>query len=143
MLMQVADVKGYDFKSADSFCKGIEPFIEFYNGISDYVYVDHPKEESIEVLDGCMVGQLVCFTGFRNPEMERLIVSEGGKVKNSLTKSTTILVVKDSSVATTKVQKAESYGIKVMDEIELRELLKMKTIIEEQQDKVESEGGLW
>ena len=143
MLMQIVDVKGYDFKSADNFCKGIEPFIEFYNNISDYVDVDHPKEESIEVSDGCMVGQLVCFTGFRNPEMERLIVSERGKVKNSLTKSTTILVVKDSSVATTKVQKAESYGIRVMDEIELREMLKMKTIIEEQQDKVESEGGLW
>lgn len=143
MLMQVADVKGYDFKSANNFCKGIKPFIDFYNSISDYVDVDHPKEETVDDSDGCMVGQLVCFTGFRNPEMESLIVSEGGKVKNSLTKSTTILVVKDSSVATTKVQKAESYGIKVMDEIELRELLKMKTIIEEQQDKVESEGGLW
>ena len=89
-----------------------------------------------------MVGQSVCFTGFRNPEMENLIVYEGGKVKNSLTKSTTILVVKDSSVATTKVQKAESYGIRVMDEIELREMLKMKTIIEEQQDK-ETKDGLW
>lgn len=142
MLMQVADVKGYDFKSADSFCKGIKPFIEFYNSINDYVDVDHPKEETIDDSDGCMIGQLVCFTGFRNPEMERLIVSEGGKVKNSLTKSTTILVVKDSSVTTTKVQKAESYGIRVMDEIELREMLKMKTIIEEQQDK-ETKGGLW
>lgn len=140
MLMQVTDVKGYDFTSADNFCNGIEPFIEFYNSISDYVNVDRPKEE---VMDGCMVGQSVCFTGFRNPEMESLITSEGGTVKNSLTKSTTILVVKDSSIATTKVQKAESYGIRVMDEIELRELLKMKTIIEEQQDRIESEGGLW
>ena len=142
MLMQVMGVKGYDFTSANNFCKGIKPFIGFYNNIKDYVNVDHPKEEVIDDSNGCMVGQSICFTGFRNPEMESLIMAEGGTVKNSLTKSTTILVVKDSSVATTKVQKAESYGIRIMDEIELRELLNMKTIIEEQQDK-ETKDGLW
>lgn len=141
LLTQIIGVRGYDIKSADSFYDGIKPFIDFYNSISDYVNVDRSKEET-DNSNGCMSGQLVCFTGFRNPEMENLIISEGGSVKNSLTKSTTILVVKDSSVATTKVQKAESYGIRVMDEIELRELLKMKTIIEEQQDK-ETKCGLW
>lgn len=143
LIMQIMDVKGYDFKSADNFYDGIEPFADFYNNIKDYVNVDHPKFDVISDSGGCMVGQSVCFTGFRNPEMENLIVAEGGTIKNSLTKSTTILVVKDSSVTTTKVQKAESYGIRIVDEIELREMLNMKTIIEEQQDNIESKDGLW
>ena len=144
LLMQITDVKGYDHTSADNFYNGVKPFIDFYESIKDYVETEEDLKEDVKetTTNGRMVGQLVCFTGFRNPEMERLIVSEGGKVKNSLTKSTTILVVKDSSVTTTKVQKAQSYGIRVVDEIELRELLKMKTIIEEQQDE-ETKGGLW
>ena len=143
MLMQVTDVKGYDFTSADNFCNGIKPFIDFYESIKDYVNVDHPKEDAIEALDGCMAGQVVCFTGFRNPDMERLIVSEGGVVKNSLTKSTTMLVVKDSTVATTKVQKAESLGIRIVDEVELRAMLNMQTIIEEQQSSNSNSNQLW
>ena len=90
-----------------------------------------------------MAGQVVCFTGFRNPDMERLIMSEGGIVKNSLTKSTTMLVVKDSTVATTKVQKAESWGIRIVDEVELRAMLNMQTIIEEQQSSNSSGSQLW
>ena len=143
LLMQIMDVKGYDIKSATNFYDGIKLFADFYNSIKDYVNVDHLIEEAEDVIDGCMTGQSVCFTGFRNPDMESLIIAEGGTVKNSLTKSTTILVIKDSSVTTAKVQKAESYGIRIMDEIELREILNMKTIIEEQQDNIESKDGLW
>ena len=143
MLMQVTDVKGYDFTSADNFCNGIEPFIGFYESIKDYVNVDYPKEDAIDSSDGCMAGQVVCFTGFRNPDMERLIASEGGIVKNSLTKSTTMLVVKDSTVITTKVQKAESWSIRIVDEVELRAMLNMQTIIEEQQSSNSNGSQLW
>jgi NAD-dependent DNA ligase len=53
---------------------------------------------------------IVCFSGVRDSELEKAIESRGGTVKSSAVKSLTHLIVKDSSVSTTKTQKAEANG---------------------------------
>lgn len=56
----------------------------------------------------------VCFTKVRDSEKELLIESLGGQTVDSLTKDTTFLVVPSKSTQSSKVSKAEKYGIKII-----------------------------
>ena len=56
----------------------------------------------------------VCFTKIRDNEMEKLIKSMGGTVVDSLNKDTTILVVPSLSESSSKITKAQKYGIAIV-----------------------------
>lgn len=57
-----------------------------------------------------MRGHIVVFSGFRDAQLVGWIESRGGKVDNSLTKRTTMLITKASMGASTKVARAQSQG---------------------------------
>jgi NAD-dependent DNA ligase len=63
----------------------------------------------------------VCFTKVRDSELEGVIKSAGGKVVDSVTKSTNILVVPSLSETSTKISKAKNLGIQIMSISEARE----------------------
>ena len=57
---------------------------------------------------------VVCFSGFRNSELEKKLESMGFTVTATLTKKTTVLVIPDGEVnESTKVVKARESGIPV------------------------------
>jgi len=122
-LDEIKNVGGYAEKTALIFVKGIIPFVLWYANIYD---INESKEdtssETGDISDELM-GQKFCFTGFRSVEAEKLIVSRGGKIKNSFSLDITTLVVKDKLVITTKVTKSEKAGIKIIDEQELNTML--------------------
>jgi NAD-dependent DNA ligase len=62
-------------------------------------------------------GQLkgkVCFSQVRDAEFEKELVSNGYEVVDSLTKTTTYLVVPNLEVKSSKITKAQKYGIEVL-----------------------------
>lgn len=62
----------------------------------------------------------VVFTKIRNEEMEKMIEEYGGIVSDSLTKDTSILVIPEKGVNSSKVEKAKKYNIPVVPIDELK-----------------------
>lgn len=75
------------------------------------VVVDH-KEEPVQAAENQLV---VCMTGFRDKELEGLLLSKGHKVVNGITRDCNVLVVADSSSQSSKSQKAREKGIRIVD----------------------------
>lgn len=71
---------------------------------------------------GILYGKQIVFTGFRNPDLEKKIETLGGEVANSLSKKTSILIMKEKGSGSSKEKKALEYGVEVMtvDEFEQR-----------------------
>ena len=57
----------------------------------------------------------VVFTGMRDKDLETEIESRGGKISNSVSKKTSVVVAKDPSDETGKVKTAKELGVKVVD----------------------------
>ena len=67
---------------------------------------------------GKLAGKTIVFSGFRDKDMERKINKEGGEVSNSLTKKTSILLIKDINDETSKTEKAKKMNILILPVIE-------------------------
>lgn len=63
---------------------------------------------------GILYGKQIVFTGFRNPELEKKIEALGGEVGNTLSKKTSILIMKEKGSGSSKEKKALDYGVEVM-----------------------------
>jgi NAD-dependent DNA ligase len=72
-----------------------------------------------------MQDQVVVFTGFRDKSLEDRIKVQGGTIGSGVSSKTTILVVKDKSFTSSKVDKAKSLGIKVFTSDELIKRFKL------------------
>jgi NAD-dependent DNA ligase len=65
-------------------------------------------------ISGILFGKQIVFTGFRNTDLEKKIESLGGEIGNSLSKKTSILVMKEKGSGSSKEKKALDYGVEVM-----------------------------
>lgn len=68
-------------------------------------------------------GKKFVFSGFRDKELEEKIISQGGEIVSTISKQVNVLVVKDVSQSTTKIEKAMQYGISIMSRDEIDNLL--------------------
>jgi len=59
-------------------------------------------------------GFSVCFSGLRDKELEKVIIDNGGKISDSVSKNTTHLIVADINQHTSKTVKAKEIGIYIM-----------------------------
>ena len=70
-----------------------------------------------------LLDQVIVFTGFRNKDWEKAIVEYGGKVGTGVTDKTTMIVVKDASSDSKKIQDARDKGIKILTTQQFEKLL--------------------
>ncbi len=92
-------------------------------------------------------GDIICFTGrcsFSRNHMESIVISEGASFRKNLTMKCTLLVAANPNSNSSKIKKARSYGIPIIDEEEIFELcndyiptddLELEPIIKEQKYK--------
>jgi len=59
-------------------------------------------------------GKTIVFTGFRNKEWEAMIKAAGGNVTTTISKKTNLLVAKDPDENSSKITKAQEFGIEVI-----------------------------
>lgn len=79
----------------------------------------------VKAMSSKLHGQNVAFTGFRDSELEAIIISNGGQLSSGVSSKTTILLVKSKDSGSSKVTKAESQGIKIMTSEEFTQKYKL------------------
>ena len=114
----IARLDGFDKKSADKYAANLPKFFAFYEEIKDNITIVQPKV----VTEGALVGQTICFTGFRNKQLEERFVNAGAKIASSLSKSVTILIAADPEESSTKLKKARDQGTRVVGLADVEDL---------------------
>jgi DNA ligase (NAD+) len=102
---QLLKIDGIGEESSRLFLKALPKFLKFYGEIADFVHFKERRE-------GTLSGLNFVFTGFRNQAMEKLIESEGGSVKSSVSKATNYLFAVGGT--STKMKRAKELGIPVI-----------------------------
>lgn len=73
---------------------------------------------------GCdLVGKSFVFTGYRNKEAEAIIESRGGRIATSVAANLSYIVTKDPNSSSSKMNKARSLGVIILDAQGLEALL--------------------
>lgn len=101
-----------------NFYAGVKPFGELLQRIKVPVL-----NEAETNTNGKLSGYKICFSGFRNNELQKQIEESGGSVVSSVSKNTSILVVTDKNATSSKISKAELLGVKIMDLSEFNEFV--------------------
>lgn len=104
---ELCSISGVGVITADTFIAGMDRFLGM--GCSYPYYVRTPKKI---LADDCMH---VCMTGFRSRELEEELVKQGHEVLNGVTAKCTVLVVADLNSTSSKMQKAQKLGIRIVD----------------------------
>lgn len=74
--------------------------------------------KSQEKISNTLQGQKIVMTGFRDQLLEEHIVKRGGKIVNSVSKNTSILIIKDIDKVSSKLEKATQLGIKIYNKVD-------------------------
>lgn len=106
-IIDLVKISGFEDKTSKKVIKGIEDnkkLIKFLIKELDIVetkYANKPKFT-------------VCFTKIRDKDKEKFVFEHGGAIDDSLTSKTTLLVVPTLDTKSSKVDKANKYGIRVV-----------------------------
>lgn len=111
-LDEVLSVDGFGEKMARKFIENLSDFKKFYKEITS-IYKFKKNED--KRMDNKLKDEVIVMTGFRDKELEDKIKSHNGMVSNSISRKTTILICNDINDKSTKMTKAKSLGIKIMD----------------------------
>ncbi len=104
-------IDGWEIKTSNIFAENFNNFINFYEEIKKYITIDTTVEEKKE---GILSGMKIVISGFRDSDLEKIIIKNGGELSSGVSKNTTILIIKDESISgTSKVLKAKELGIKI------------------------------
>jgi NAD-dependent DNA ligase len=105
----IANVDGFDKKTAMTTLTAIDHFMEFWHKNNAYFSI------SADEATGTMLsGEKVCMTGFRDKELAAKVEEQGGEVQSAVSGKTTILVAKDPNSNSGKVKKAREAGTRIM-----------------------------
>ncbi len=118
-----ANVRGFSDTLAAQFVEGIPKFNKFYAKLNI-------KAQAMKVVKAKGFGlkdKIVVWTGFRNKAQELKVEEQGGTIGSGVNSKTSILVVKDASFTSSKVDKARAAGVNVMTNAKFQAMLdKMK-----------------
>lgn len=105
--------------NAKQFVENIKKFYEFLDNIG---YKCEKIKEDV-IVKTVLKDKKFIFTGFRNKDWEKLIVNSGGKVVTAISKTTDYLVVKNKTDKSSKIDKANELGIKILDMEEFEKMI--------------------
>lgn len=117
---KIKEIPGFEEKTSQMFVDNFPKFMDFYNSIKDYITIK--KKTIIKKKKSTLNGKIIVLSGFRDKDLENLLKQLNVDVKNSVSKNTNILVVKDNETieeSTGKVKKAKDLGIKIITKKEL------------------------
>lgn len=104
---ELCSISGVGAVTADTFIAGMDKFL----GVK-YMYPHYVYRPQRVLADDCMH---VCMTGFRSRELEEKLVRQGHEVLSGVTAKCTVLVVADLNSTSSKMQKAQKMGIRIVD----------------------------
>jgi NAD-dependent DNA ligase len=104
----VTQVDGIGEATARTFIQALPAFRAFLRHVGRSAT---PRHENTRAERNSMN---VVFTGFRDKDLEKRIIDMGGSLQSNVTKTTTLVVAKDPSEQSTKLDKARQLGIKIV-----------------------------
>jgi NAD-dependent DNA ligase len=123
MIDNILEVQGFSDKLANNFTDNFPKFLKFYEEINEiqdisrFMDIISETSESSTKSD-TFENMTIVFTGFRDKDMEDLITSNGGKVTNSVSKKTTLLVRADNEEDSNKIRTAKQLGVNIITRTE-------------------------
>jgi len=110
---------------ADEFIDSWKSFVKKYSVFcKKYLVIQQPaKPKPVEKAGDMCEKWVVVFTGCRNAELKDKIESLGGKCVDSISKSTTHLIIKDHTFTSVKTEKAKENNIRILTVEECYSLL--------------------
>jgi NAD-dependent DNA ligase len=110
----ITSIKGFSTTTADIFLEGMPRFITWIT-MHPMVKIESTDAKSGDIPKGNkFAGMVVVFTGIRNEKIEREITSNGGSIGSCISGKTTLLVAKDPSENSSKLNKARDLGIQII-----------------------------
>ena len=107
-------IAGFSDKTADLFILGMPKFIEWLT-LHSMIKIETDDIEKTDTPKGTnFAGMIAVFTGVRNSDMEKRIVDGGGSIGSSVSGKTTVVIAKDPSENSSKLNKARELGIEVI-----------------------------
>lgn len=102
-------IKGFGSSTVEKIVPNLKYASLFVQKMSKYTNLIQRRESKSVVLDG----ENYVFSGFRDKDLEEKILRNGGKVSNSISSKTTVVITK-SGTETTKTAEAQKRGIPVI-----------------------------
>jgi NAD-dependent DNA ligase len=113
---KLAEIKGMARKTAESFVEHIPVFLEFMRecGLEDKLNIEPPTKKEINKTHA-LYDKTIVITGFRDKSIENKLTEVGAKMGAAVNKNTFVVVVKDKSETTVKIEKAKELDITIME----------------------------
>lgn len=121
---EIANLPNTGPQVARQFAEGVPKFLRFWKAVSKHVVLSKPEDAAASLLSTALQGQSFCFSGLRDAELEKVITTNGGKVASGVAKGLTMLIAKDPSASSSKIQKANSLSIKVVNTMQFLKYVK-------------------
>lgn len=111
LLQEVRGIKALAFNIID----GLPDFVQWLNN-NPSITIRLPQQIPTTIAGNRLAGQTFVFSGFRDDSLEGRIKAAGGKVTTSVSRNTSMVILKDLSPANMKgkAQKAQSLGIPII-----------------------------
>ena len=113
----ILKLNGFKIKTAKTFVPYIKPFVTFLNESNLIFKIDQYKEKlnnQPRQSGGLLDNKKIVITGFRDKVLQDRITTLGGSLVNTVSKTTSFVVVKDAATTSTKVTKAQQLNIPIL-----------------------------
>ncbi|ARF08903.1 NAD-dependent DNA ligase [Catovirus CTV1] len=118
MFEKINSTEGFSDITTSKFIDNLDKFKKYFEKIDNIMDLSNLKKKVSNVpkktTDGKFKDQVIVFTGFRNKEWEKIIEENGGKISNTVSGKTTLVVHSIDSITSSKIQKASKLNIKTM-----------------------------
>lgn len=103
-------IRGVGNEVAEAFLQGLSKYIG-KNYPYPFTYIQTPEPTTAAATERLYV----CMTGFRDAELEDTLLRQGHEVLGGVTSRCNVLVVADMASTSSKMQKAQKLGIRIVD----------------------------
>jgi len=116
----ILNVEGFSDLSANKIIENIPNALEFIESISPYITLSKKGIDDV-LVENNLDGHKIVMSGFRDSELSNNIEKRNGSIMTSVSKNTTILIVKDNTKETSKIRQARDLGISIFSKEEFIE----------------------
>lgn len=121
----IADVEGFDVKTASLVAEGIDDFNVFYEATKEAI--TYKSKTAVE--GGKLVGHKIVMTGFRDKVLEQMVETLGGENQSGVSAKTTIVVAADPDSTSGKASKARELNNAGKANIQIMSIKQFKDFI--------------
>jgi len=115
----IINIHGYEKISTDKFVSGLPKFIKWFEKLKtikpNLKLKSTEKKKTNKKSNNDFNGKKIAFSGVRDKEMEKQLEELGATISTSVSKNTNILIVKDKTENSSKINKAKELNIEIIN----------------------------